>query len=51
MHSIKWNDNSNMLSALQDGKLMIFYYPAVVFVDKNLLTMTVMLKEDRYVLV
>ncbi|KAG8180211.1 hypothetical protein JTE90_016488 [Oedothorax gibbosus] len=46
MHSIQWNDNSNMLSALQDGKLMIFYYPAVVFVDKNLLTMTCMLKED-----
>lgn len=46
MHSIKWNDNSNMLSALQDEKLVIFYYPAVVFVDKNLLSLTIMQKDD-----
>ncbi|XP_042903024.1 intraflagellar transport protein 80 homolog [Parasteatoda tepidariorum] len=47
MHSIRWNDNSNMLASLQDGKLMIFYYPAVVFADKNLLATTLMQKDDN----
>lgn len=31
-----WNDSSDMLAALADGKLVTWMYPAAVFVDKDL---------------
>merc|ERR1719440_824329 len=39
-----WNDVTDMLVALIDGKLVIFLYPMVVFVDKDLLPMTLQTK-------
>jgi intraflagellar transport protein 80 len=38
--SCVWASDSNMLTALADGKLVSWYYPAVVFVDKDLLEAT-----------
>jgi len=35
-----WNDSTDMLIALVDEKLIIFIYPSVVFVDKDLLPKT-----------
>jgi len=39
-----WNDSTDMLIALIDEKLQIFIYPAVVFVDKDLLAKTLQTK-------
>jgi len=39
-----WNDQTDMLVALIDEKLVIFMYPAVLFVDKDLLPKTFVTK-------
>lgn len=39
--SLAWNDESNMLAALADGKLIVWYYPNAAYVDKSLLPKTV----------
>mmetsp|Transcript_128351 Transcript_128351/g.411344 ORF Transcript_128351/g.411344 Transcript_128351/m.411344 type:complete len:761 (+) Transcript_128351:159-2441(+) len=39
-----WNDSTDMLIALIDEKLVTFIYPAVVFVDKDLLSKTLQTK-------
>lgn len=39
-----WNDSTDMLIALIDEKLVIFIYPSVVFVDKDLLPKTLQTK-------
>jgi intraflagellar transport protein 80 len=38
--TFKWNDSTDMLIALIDEKLVLFIYPAVVYVDKDLLPKT-----------
>ena len=35
-----WNDGSDMLCAIADGKLNVWYYPNSVYVDKDLLDMS-----------
>jgi len=35
--SFQWNDNNDMLCALSDGKLMCWYYPNAIYVDKDLM--------------
>lgn len=41
MQSMQWNDSANLLATLQEGgKLIIWYYPSVVFVDPGLLPRT-----------
>ena len=47
--SLSWNDNTNMLAALADGKFTVWYYPSAVYVDRDLLPKTVFEKEARYV--
>ncbi|KAH3859891.1 hypothetical protein DPMN_102712 [Dreissena polymorpha] len=47
--SLAWNDNTNMLSALADGKFTVWYYPSAVYVDRDLLPRTVFEKEARWV--
>ncbi|KAH3805337.1 hypothetical protein DPMN_133638 [Dreissena polymorpha] len=37
--------NTNMLAALADGKFTVWYYPSAVYVDRDLLPMTVFEKE------
>ncbi|PIK37912.1 putative intraflagellar transport protein [Apostichopus japonicus] len=43
--NLAWNDQTNMLAALQDGKLTVWYYPNAVYVDKELLSSTVSSKD------
>lgn len=43
--SLAWNDATNMLAALADGKFTVWYYPSAVYVDKDLLPKTVFEKE------
>lgn len=38
--SFMWNDATDTLVALIDGKLVVYLYPMVVFVDKDLLPLT-----------
>ena len=32
-----WNDSVNMLAAMQDDKFVVWYHPAVIYSDKDLL--------------
>ncbi|KAJ8030563.1 Intraflagellar transport protein 80-like [Holothuria leucospilota] len=45
IYSLAWNDQTNMLAALQDGRLTVWYYPNAVFVDKELLSSTISSKD------
>lgn len=45
--SIFWNDTVNMLAAMQDNKFVVWYYPAVIYSDKDLLPLTRYIKEGR----
>ena len=47
INSFKWNDETNMLAALTDGKFMVWYYPNAVYVDKALLQMTLHERDAR----
>ncbi len=38
IHNFVWNDAYNMLAGLADSRFTIWYYPGVVYVDKNLLS-------------
>ncbi|XP_045128913.1 intraflagellar transport protein 80 homolog [Portunus trituberculatus] len=42
VQSLCWNDGANMLAALQDSKFTVWFYPAVVFVDRDMLQATAM---------
>ncbi|XP_048121196.1 intraflagellar transport protein 80 homolog [Alosa alosa] len=43
--TIAWNDSVNILSGVQDSQFTIWYYPGAVFVDKDLLPKTLLLKD------
>lgn len=45
--SICWNDMVNMLAAMQDNKFVVWYHPAVIYSDKDLLPLTRFTKESR----
>jgi intraflagellar transport protein 80 len=40
-----WNTESDMLAAIMDGKLVVWYYPNVVFVDRDLVNQVKFTKE------
>ena len=40
-----WNTETDMLAAVMDGKLMVWYYPNVVFIDRDLVNQTKMTKD------
>lgn len=42
-----WNDETNMLAAMTDGKILIWYYPNAIYVDKDLLPKTLYEKDTR----
>lgn len=42
-----WNDSANLLCAVQENRLTVWCYPAVVFVDKELLPKTICTKDNR----
>lgn len=35
--SFQWNDNNDMLTCLADGKMLTWYYPNAIYVDKDLM--------------
>lgn len=45
VQSICWNTDLNILAAMQDAALCVWFYPAVVFADQGLLRKTVLLKD------
>ena len=47
MGSIAWNSHTNMLAAVADGRLAVWYHPLVAFTNKDLLPQTVVWQEDR----
>jgi intraflagellar transport protein 80 len=36
-----WNDAYNMLAGIADSRFVVWYYPSVVYVDKNLLARSI----------
>ena len=50
IQSLSWNDTSNMLAALADGKFTVWYYPNTIYVDRDLVMKTVFEREARCVL-
>ena len=51
IHAHVWNDETNMLAAMTDGKMMVWYYPNAVYVDKDLLPKTLYEKDSRCLLI
>lgn len=45
--SMCWNDSVNMLAAMQDDKFIVWYHPAVIYSDKDLLTLTQYTRQER----
>lgn len=43
--TLAWNDTANILCGLQDNHFTVWYYPNVVYVDKDLLLKTVFEKD------
>ena len=39
--TMRWNDNNNSLAAVADGSCIVWYYPEVVYVDRDLLQSTI----------
>src|SRR5689334_21625288 len=35
--SFKWSDSNDMLTALSEGKLLTWFYPNAIYVDKDLM--------------
>lgn len=46
-HSMAWNDAANILCGIQDNQFTVWYYPSVVFTDKELLPKTLYIKDGR----
>ena len=45
--SVSWNDQINLLAAIADNRFVVWYHPAAVYVDKDLLSRTVIRQEGR----
>ncbi|KAH0624120.1 hypothetical protein JD844_007514 [Phrynosoma platyrhinos] len=45
VHTLAWNDMCNILCGLQDTRFTVWYYPSVVYVDKELLPKTLYEKD------
>jgi intraflagellar transport protein 80 len=45
--SMAWNDSTNMLAAIRDGKFTVWFFPGVVYIDKDVLSQTVYEKQDK----
>lgn len=44
--SVKWNDQTDMLVSMADGKFVVWYYPSIVYVDRDLLPYVKFVKEE-----
>ena len=45
--SVAWNDQSNILAGMQDGRFTVWYHPTVVYTDKDLLYGAIVRREGR----
>ena len=43
--SFQWNDNNDMLACIADGKLLTWFYPNAIYVDKDLMNQAMSTKE------
>jgi intraflagellar transport protein 80 len=43
--SFMWNDANDMLSCISDGKLITYFYPNAIYVDKDLMLKSTFTKE------
>lgn len=43
--SFLWNDNNDILSCLADGRLIAWYYPNAIYVDKDLMDLCKYIRE------
>lgn len=43
--SFQWNDGNDMLACLSDGKLLTWFYPNAIYVDRDLMTKSMSIKE------
>jgi intraflagellar transport protein 80 len=50
VQSLAWNDENNTLAVMTDGKLIVFFYPNVAYIDRSLLSRTTFEKDSSYVL-
>ncbi|XP_016420867.1 intraflagellar transport protein 80 homolog [Sinocyclocheilus rhinocerous] len=46
--TMAWNDSANILCGVQDSRFTVWYYPSVVFVDKDLLPKTIFTRDSRW---
>uniref|UniRef100_A0A8C5DF42 Intraflagellar transport 80 homolog (Chlamydomonas) n=1 Tax=Gouania willdenowi TaxID=441366 RepID=A0A8C5DF42_GOUWI len=44
--TIIWNDAANILCGIQDNQLTVWYYPSIIFTDKELLQKTLLTKDS-----
>ncbi|XP_043926400.1 intraflagellar transport protein 80 homolog isoform X2 [Protopterus annectens] len=45
VHTMAWNDATNILCGLHDNSFIVWYYPSTVYVDKDLLSKTIFEKD------
>lgn len=43
--SFQWNDGNDMLACISDGKLLTWFYPNAIYVDKDLMNKAMAVKE------
>ncbi len=43
--SFQWNDNNDMLACISDGKLLTWFYPNAIYVDRDLMNKAMAVKE------
>ena len=41
VESVRWNDADNALAAVADGQVLVWHYPEVVYMDRDLLPQTI----------
>ena len=46
--TMAWNDTCNMLAAVADNKVVIWYYPNVAFVDPDIVQRTLLQLDQKY---
>ena len=43
--SFQWNDGNDMLACISDGKLLTWFYPNAIYVDKDLMNKAMAIKD------
>jgi len=43
--SFQWNDGNDMLACISDGKLLTWFYPNAIYVDKDLMNKAMAVKD------